>query len=439
MGRGDSLGSDDNTGWRMLCAPRASGPALTQSTRVRFAVVGAGFTGLAAARELALRCPDDDIAVLDARSLAAGASGRNAGYAVGVSQFGGAVGPQRHAECHRINRLNSTGLALLREAAAPEPGHDWWEENGYHYLAADDASEREAAYFRDNLRDFGVAHRELVRDDIEAEIGTRHYRCGVHVPLGALVQPAELLYRLAERLPGNVRLYENTPVRQLEQGGATPRLLLDGGHAVAAEAVLLAGNYELPGLGFLRNRIAATTLSGSFTRPLSDAEMDSMGSLASWGILGLHGGGATVRLTRDRRLMLRNCVEFTDGRLLAPETLAQRVPWHRERMLARFPQLAEVPIEHSWSGCEGVSRNFTSFYGEVAPSVYLSAGYNGSGLSRGTAMGTALARQVLGGEDQLIRDASGFAAAKWLPPRPLLDLGAAWSLRQRFAGVGEDI
>ncbi len=430
---------DDTTGWRMLTEAREATAPLRKDRSVRFAVVGAGFTGLAAARELAQRCPDDEIVLVDARTLSAGASGRNAGYAVGVSQFGGEVTAARRDECLRINRINHAGLALLREAAAPAPSDNWWDERGYYYLAADAASEPEAQYFADNLRDFDLPHRVLSEAEINVELGTRHYRCGVHVPLGALVQPAQLLYRLAERLPANVQLHENSAVANLEASANGVQLQLRSGACLNAEHLVLACNYEMPGLGFLKNRISATTLSGSFTRPLSDDELNSMGSVHSWGVLGLHGGGATVRLTTDRRLMLRNCVTFNNGTLLSAEALAKDVPWHRERMVKRFPQLAEVPIEHSWSGCEGVSRNMTSFFGQFAPRVFGAAGYNGSGLSRDTALGTALARSILGEQDQLITDASGFAKAQWLPPRPLLDLGAAWSIRQRFARVGEDV
>ncbi len=430
---------DDDTGWRELTAAREPRPALAADRSARFVIVGAGFTGLAAARELALLCPDDEVLLLDARTLSAGASGRNAGYAVGLSQFGGAVTPDRFDECRRINRINHEGLALLRTAAAPDEAHDWWQQRGYYYLAADKPSSCEAVHFAANLREFEQPHRELDVEQIHAELGTRHYSRGVHVPLGALVQPAELLYRLAERLPSNVTLCENTAVSKLEEGAQGPCLELATGARVQAQQVVLACNYETPGLGHLRNRIAATTLSGSFTRPLSDDELASMGTQRSWGVLGLHGAGATVRLTKDRRLMLRNCVSFTDGQLLSAERLAKDIPWHRERMLKRFPQLESVPIEHSWSGCEGVSANLTSFFGQLAPAVFAAAGYNGSGLSRGTALGTALARLMLGGQDQLISDASGFAKAQWLPPRPLLDLGAAWSIHRRFAGVGEDV
>ncbi len=431
--------SDDLTGWRYLTQPRRSRPALRENKSVKFVVVGAGFTGLSAARELAAMCPDDEVLLLDARTLSAGASGRNAGFAVGVSQFGGPVTEERVAECKRINRLNHEGLALLRAAASPESNSDWWQESGYHYLAADTPSARESEHFINSLRNFRLPYRALNRSDIERELGTSHYDCGVHVPLGALVQPADLLYRLVDRLPENVRFFENTPVEQIQQGALGIDLMLSTGHTVQTQQLVLACNYEMPGLGFLRNRIVATTLSGSFTRPLTDEEMASMGTCPSWGVLGLHGGGATVRLSKDRRLMLRNCVSYNGGQLLTPKQLQQQVPKHRERMLKRFPQLESVPIEHSWSGCEGVSRNMTSFFGQYAPNVFAAAGYNGSGLSRGTALGTALARLMLGGDDQLIKDASGFAEAKWLPPRPLLDLGAAWSLRQRFAGVGEDI
>ena len=431
--------SDDNTGWRYLTSPRMSNPALTRSCKVRFAVVGAGFTGLAAARELAKLRPDEHVLVLDARTVSAGASGRNAGFAVGVSQFGGRVTVQREAECKRINRLNHEGLALLRAAAKPSAKHDWWQETGYYYLAASEHSAREANFFSENLQNFDLPHRKIDQTTICQELGTEHYLCGVQVPLGALVQPAQLLYRLLEQLPANVIVHENTPVQRVHSTSKGVQLQINDKVVVDAQQLVLACNYEMPGLGLLRNRIAPTTLSGSFTRPLTDDEMASMGSVKSWGVLGLHSAGATVRLTKDRRLMLRNCVTFNGGQPLSPKALARDQLWHRTRIQKRFPQLASVPVEHSWSGCEGVSRNMTSFFGQYGPAIYGAAGYNGSGLSRGTALGTALARMMLDGDDALIKDASNFAKAQWLPPRPFLDLGAAWSIKRRFAGVGEDV
>ncbi|MBN1421657.1 MAG: FAD-dependent oxidoreductase [Planctomycetes bacterium] len=54
-------------------------PALDGETEVEVAIIGAGFTGLSAALHIKRRFPDSRIAVLEARSVGFGASGRNGG------------------------------------------------------------------------------------------------------------------------------------------------------------------------------------------------------------------------------------------------------------------------------------------------------------------------------------------------------------------------
>jgi glycine/D-amino acid oxidase-like deaminating enzyme len=155
-------------------------------------------------------------------------------------------------------------------------------------------------------------------------------------------------------------------------------------------------------------------------------------------VLSLHSGGATLRLTTDGRISIRNTAEYNGGLLLSKSQLKQRQIIHRVRFEARFPQLSQVPFETSWSCIEGISRNGTSFFGKVNEHIYYAGGYNGSGVCRGTAFGTALADWSAGNISQLIEDCLGYPKASWLPPRPLLDVGAWFTVRNRFRGVGKD-
>jgi glycine/D-amino acid oxidase-like deaminating enzyme len=241
---------------------------------------------------------------------------------------------------------------------------------------------------------------------------------------------------LADSLPANVRLHEASPVLAIDRAAPVRLRLLEG--ELRADNVVLAANYEAGRLGFLRRYLTASTLSGSFTRVLGDEEFASLGSEAEWGALSLHSGGATVRLTADRRLCLRNTAEFTGGALLTEAQLAARQPVHRAAFDRRFPQLAHVPFEYAWSGVEGISRNGTNFFGRMGDGVYLAGGYNGSGVSRGTAFGTALAEYASGGQSALIDDCLASAPGAWIPPRPILDIGAFLTVRSRFRGVGLD-
>jgi glycine/D-amino acid oxidase-like deaminating enzyme len=124
--------------------------------------------------------------------------------------------------------------------------------------------------------------------------------------------------------------------------------------------------------------------------------------------------------------------------LLGRQTLAQRQTIHRASFEKRFPQLAHVPFEYAWSGVEGISLNSTNFFAEQNNNIYLAGGYNGSGVSRGTAFGYALADYASGGQSILINDCLASAPARWIPPRPFLDIGAMLTVRSRFYGVGLD-
>ncbi len=427
----------DRHGWLELLpdlpAPR---PPLAGNHRAPWAVVGAGFTGLAAARRLAELHPEDEIILLDARRLGQGASGRNSGFAVAASHFGGAVDADRLGHCRRVNRINRAGLDALDALVARHDIDCQWRREGFYHVAADRAALRECDHFADCLEQFEIEHQRLGADALEAQLGTAWYRGGVRVADGALVQPAALVLGLAANLPENVHLHEQSAVLGVDAGAAV-RLAMAGGEVVA-DRVILATNYEATRLGFLRGRITASTLAGSFTRVLSADERAALGSVPDWGLLSLHAGGATLRLTADGRISIRNTAEYRGERLLPDALLARRQAVHRDAFERRFPQLRHVEFEFGWSGVEGISRNATNFFGRQRERIYLAGGYNGSGVSRGTAFGIAIADYASGEDSALIGDCLASPPARWIPPRPLRDIGAFFKVRNRFRGVGRD-
>lgn len=426
----------DNHGWAELLPARIPKPAYLRNRRIPWAVIGAGVTGLAAARRLALLNPGDEIALLDARMVSQGASGRNSGFAVAVSHFSGGFKIKEINEYQRINRINQAGLSFLREQVKDFQLSCQWREQGFYHTAADENANKENQHFLTYLQALDIPHTSLKREELNHQLGTSHYLKGVQVHQGALLQPAALVQGLADHLPENTTLFEQSPVRRIDGSGPF-QLRLDGGD-LEVDRVIIATNFEAPTLGFLGSRLASSTLSGSFTRKLTDEELNSLGDVSDWGILSLHSGGATVRLTIDGRISIRNTAEFNHGRLLTDNELRLRQQIHRQAFDTRFPQLAKVPFEFGWSGVEAISRNGTNFFGQQKPGIFLAGGYNGSGVSRGTAFGTALAELACGGTGQLISDCLASPAATWIPPRPFLDIGAMWTVNSRFRGVGKD-
>ena len=428
--------STDHRGWAELLPDRKNPAQLSGKGRVPWAIIGAGLTGLACARHLAELHPNQEIMLLDARMVGEGASGRNSGFTVGVSHFIGPYNPQQKTYYARINRINQIGVALLAQQVKTHSLDCQWDDTGFHHGAADTQSLNEYGNFIGYLDAMEVAHTSLDAAAMEQRFGTRLYQAGVHVHEGALVQPAALVRGLADTLPQNVRLIEQCPVLKIEAG--TPIKLHTPQGEISTDKLIMATNYEAGKLGFLSRRLIGSTLSGSFTRQLTPQELASLGEYKQWGIISLHSGGATVRLTADGRICLRNTAEYHGGKLLCEKRLMERQVIHRASFEKRFPQLAHVPFQYAWSGVEGISRNSTNFFGEQTKNVYLAGGYNGSGVSKGSAFGFALAEYASGGQSELINDCLASAPGAWIPPRPILDIGAALTVGARFRGVGLD-
>ena len=66
--------------------------------------------------------------------------------------------------------------------------------------------------------------------------------------------------------------------------------------------------------GFLRNRLLPVMTFASWTRPLTDAEMSAVGIQADWGLTPADHAGTTVRMTQDRRLIIRNTYKTLTSR-----------------------------------------------------------------------------------------------------------------------------
>jgi hypothetical protein len=112
-----SLPADDSSpGWFHTSRLRQPKAALVGDAQAPWVVVGAGFTGLAAARQLALNFPNDTVILVEAQQVGFGTSGRNAGFLIDVPHDIGApdyIGDKTTAK--QILTLNQRGQRILRD------------------------------------------------------------------------------------------------------------------------------------------------------------------------------------------------------------------------------------------------------------------------------------------------------------------------------------
>ena len=436
MSQGNINFDHETRGWVDLIPPRSPRPKLTSNLEAKWLIIGAGFTGLSCARRLAEINPNDQIILIDAREIGQNASGRNSGYAVAHSHFSGVYKESQLSQYQRVDRINQAGLNSLRSLVAENNIACDFKDTGIYHTAADNNSSKKCDDFIDYLEKREINHTPLSQEQLQKHLGTKWYQKGVKVENGALVQPAKLVFGLADNLPKNVVLYENTPVLKMTVD-KTNKLVVPNA-TITAEKVIMACNYESLAHGQSKQRAVGVTLSGSITRVLTKDELRGLGNQSSWGVLSLHSGGATVRLTSDGRISIRNTAEYNNQSLLTDHQLLKRQEIHRQAFNNRFPQLSHVSFEHCYSGVEGVSVNKTNIFNKLSKSLYFAGCYNGSGITKGTAFGMGIAEYVCQHESALVSDCLATAKANWLPPRPLLDVGAWFVTKQRFKGVGKD-
>jgi len=436
---GGPMACVDRCGWSDLAGRWPRHPQLTGHQSADFAIIGGGFTGLAAARRLAELAPGARIVLIDGKRIGQGASARNSGFAVANESPG-------HAQLHRararssymtLNRIDHAGMAELRRLVGDCGIDCQWQDTGSIHAAGDarhfDALRRHCTVFTE----LGVDARLLAADELRTRLGTGFYGCGVESRGGALLQPAMLTRGLLRTLPAGVDCHENSAVLRIDRHADHWRLTLAGGASLRARRVVVAVNAFFPRLGLKSLRVFPLALTASLTRPLTTAEDDDIGRPPGWGVLSPQSLGATMRLTQDRRILIRNTAEYRPGGI-SPARLAARRKIHADGLRKRFAFLDADAIEYTWSGTICISRNAKPVFEQSSPGLFLCGGYNASGVSRGTIMGRLIAELALGGQSALLSDALSLTRPSLIPPRPFLDTGVMLRLRsERRAAASE--
>ena len=421
--------TDDLTnGWTAISPSPPPARRLQGAETADYAVIGAGFAGLAAARRLAELAPGRRIVLLEAQRVGDGSSGRNSGFIIDLPHEAESLAPEALDLQRRILRLNRFAIGRLRSLVKDQRIDCEWAEAGMYRGAVEPRASRFLDPYEQMIGRLGLACERLDRDALQARLGTSLYRDAVYSAGTVLVQPAALVRGLARALPGNVELFENSPVLSFEAG--QPIRMTTGEGSLAAGKVILAVNGLVSSFGHYRRHLFNLGLWASLSRPLGEPERARLGSEANWGMTPADArGGITMRLTASGRLLVRAITYSEPYYRPHTEDLGVMREWHRRILERRFPGLAPIAIEHTWTGFVSKSWNAAPVFGELAPDVYSACVQNGVGCARGTYQGELAADLVMGSDHELLRDMLAHARPTPLPPQPL----TRWAASARIA------
>ena len=405
---------NSKSGWNALLPARAANPALEEDISVDVLIIGAGWTGISAAKRWHSLSPDADIALIDASEIGEGNPGRNSGFLLEIALAEDA-NPDQIEKMKLCNRLTADTMAKIFAEIKGSGQLVDISKAGTYRAAASAAGMKSLQNYRAFLDAAGLEYESLDRSALESRIGSKFYQEGLYSPDCYLAQPAAAIRTLASLLPESVQLFENTAALQLKPLSAgwqvqTPNAV------ITASKLILANNAFSKELGIGRSHLVAMHTYAGLTPVLEQSVLDDLGSDESWGLLPTHRLGSTLRRTHDGRLMVRSMHSYEKE---APRAKIEGELQHR--LEKRFPQLPNFDFEHCWGGAVGFTYNGGAVWGEFKPGLYVSAGCNGGGTVKGTLLGKLLAETAHGLEVPDVPNL--FGRASWMPPEPFRKLG----------------
>jgi glycine/D-amino acid oxidase-like deaminating enzyme len=247
-----------------------------------------------------------------------------------------------------------------------------------------------------------------------------------------MLNPAKLTKSMVKALPSNIQVYENTKLLKWNSDNKIINCFFENA-SIKTSNIIFCTNGFLKSLNVSTNYSFPLLLTASMTRPLTNDEFNYIGKPKEWGVLSVRPMGATVRLTADKRILIRNTAEVSSSSTLAPKKIQERKLLHQNGIIKRFPSLPKDIIASTWSGIVCRSGNAAQIFQKRNNNVFIAGCYNGSGLGLGTLFGEQIANKACGYETEEIKLIEKKKKPNWLPPEPFLSLGVRLRLmRDRF-------
>lgn len=365
------------------------------------AIIGAGLTGLSAARTLAHS--GMSAAVLEAESVGWGASSRNGGMVLTglklpvttlVERFGLETARKMYsASLASIDCLEQIVREEQIDCAFARSGHLEVASKPSHFDQFRRSAERLA-------RDFQRQVRLVPKQELGSEVGSEIYFGGLVDEASAGLNPARFvagLARAAEK--AGARLYEQACVKRVDaetRGGARGFLLDTSRGTVWARHLLVAtSGYTGAATPALRKRVIPIGSYIIVTEPLTEdvaLRLSPRNRMIYDSKNFLH----YFRLTADRRMLFGGRAAFFPE---TPSTIRRSAKILRDGMLKVFPALRDAAVEYVWGGTLDFTFDMLPHAGQI-DGMYYAMGYAGHGVAMATYLGAKVGATIAGAQDE---------------------------------------
>jgi glycine/D-amino acid oxidase-like deaminating enzyme len=388
----------NDTNYWLDTATMPSGTAGDLPERADVVIVGAGFTGLSAARTLAAR--GAKVVVLEAHTIGWGASSRNGGMVLTGLKLGVETLAARYG-LEATKRMYAASLAsidLVEQIVREEKIECNFSRCGHLEVACKqshfDAYARSVEVI---AKEFNHQLQVIPGNQLRSEIGSDIYFGGIVDTVSAGLNPARYVAGLGQAaLNAGARIYENTRVENIERSSQNGRsgfqIASSRGRIFADNIFIATSGYTSSATPALRKKIIPI---GSFiiaTEQLPETlalELSPRNRMIYDSKHYLH----YYRLTPDNRMLFGGRAAFFPE---TKDTIHRSAEILRRGMIEVYPQLRDVKIDFAWGGTLDFCFDTMPHAGNL-DGIYYALGYAGHGVAMATYLGTKIAEQISGG------------------------------------------
>jgi len=366
--------------------------------RVDVTVIGAGYTGLSAARTLAKA--GASVAVFDSQTIGWGASSRNGGMVLSGLKLPAAMLIARYGReaTARMYAASLAAIDFVEQLVREENIACDFSRTGHLEVACKpkhfDDFRRSAEII---ARNFGHQQRLIPRDQLQSEIGSAIYHGGLVDDSSAGVNPARYVASLAcaaERAGASI--FEHARVEEIQREGAQGWKIATARGTLRAQNVLVAtSGYTSRVTPALQKKIIPIGSYIIVTEVLPEklaAELSPRNRM----IFDSKNYLYYYRLTPEHRMLFGGRAAFF------PETVGtirRSAEILRRGMLTVYPQLREAKIDYVWGGTLDFAFDIMPHAGQL-DGLHFSLGYAGHGVGMSTYLGDKIAQSILSGRDE---------------------------------------
>lgn len=364
-------------------------PSLEIDQQADICVIGAGFTGLGTALELANR--GFSVVVLEAGSIGGGASGRNggqiaSGYAPGMietEKIAGADDTRKlwefseRAKTLLYGRIQEYGIECDLSPgelyAAPKKSHLAWLMD-------------EKSFCEDR---FGYeSYRWVDEEKLRTLLSGERYVGALLDLEGGHLHPLNYLLGLASAaVKAGVKIFENSAALSFDEN--LKMVISTEKGSITADKLVLAGNAYLSNIKTgAQKRILPVKSSILATEPLGQERAQGIMATKAC-VADTYYDLDYFKMTPDTRLVYGG-QDISFGRNDLQNNSIRR------NMLKTFPALSDVKIDYYWSGLLAVTRNRLPDVGRIGHNLYYAHGYSGQGVPLSAVVSEILAEAICG-------------------------------------------